>query len=434
MEIRQGYKQTEVGIIPEEWEVKKLGECFEFLSTNSYSREKMTYEEQEYMNIHYGDIHMKYGATLDIEKMKGKIPYIKAEETLPKKIILVEEGDLLVADASEDYKDIGKSTEILNIKDNKVLGGLHTLLLRDKNNSFANGYKGYILRNEKILKEVKRIAAGISVLGISKTNLSELNIPIPPLKEQEKIADILSHYDKAIEQQELLIEKEKEFKKGMMQKIFSQEIRFKDDNGEDYPEGEEKRLGDIGELIDGDRGKNYPNENDIQQSGILFLSTVNFYNNRLIFTTGDKFITEEKFNQLKKGKVTHNDLIITLRGSIGNVILFENKYYDTAFINAQMMIIRPLKINKYYLYFILQDITIQKIFEKISSGSAQPQLTKKDLVELLVKIPSLKEQEKIANFLSNIDNKIELLENKLELLKNEKKGMMQKLLTGEVRV
>ena len=120
MEIKKGYKQTELGIIPKEWEVKKIGDCFDFLTTNSYSREKMTYEEQEYMNIHYGDIHMKYGATLDIEKMKGKIPYIKAEETLPKKVILVEEGDLLIADASEDYKDIGKSTEVLNMISCKI--------------------------------------------------------------------------------------------------------------------------------------------------------------------------------------------------------------------------------------------------------------------------------------------------------------------------
>ena len=426
MEIKKGYKQTELGIIPKEWEVKKIGDCFDFLTTNSYSREKMTYEEQEYMNIHYGDIHMKYGATLDIEKMKGKIPYIKAEETLPKKVILVEEGDLLIADASEDYKDIGKSTEVLNIKNSKVLGGLHTLLLRDKNNYFINGYKGYILRNEKISKEVKKIATGISVLGISKTNLSKLNIPIPPLKEQEKIAKILLYYDKAIEQQELLIEKEKEFKKGVLQKIFSQEIRFKGDDRKDYSEWEKKRLGDIVELIDGDRGKNYPNENDIQKKGILFLSTANFYNNKLTFTSSDKFITIEKFNQLKKGKVTHNDLIITLRGSIGNIVLFENKYYSTAFINAQMMIIKPLKINKYYLHFSLQDMIIKKTLDKISSGSAQPQLTKKDLVDLLIRIPSLKEQEKIATFLSNVDKKIELLENKLQLLKNEKKGMMQK--------
>lgn len=407
MEIRQGYKQTEVGIIPEEWEVKKLGECFEFLSTNSYSREKMTYEEQEYMNIHYGDIHMKYGATLDIEKMKRKIPYIKAEETLPKKIILVKEGDLLVADASEDYKDIGKSTEILNIKDNKVLGGLHTLLLRDKNNSFANGYKGYILRNEKISKEVKRIATGISVLGISKTNLSELNIPIPPLKEQEKIAEILSYYDKAIEQQELLIEKEKEFKKGMMQKIFSQEIRFKDDNGEDYPEWEEKRLEDIYTFQYGQYNTNPNNGGQYPIYGA---------------------------NGIIGGYTNYNaerSVIIGHMGAYAGSVLWEERKH---FVTYNGTITKPKnekELDSKYGYYLLVNMKIMRI----CAGSGQPFLSYEILNKLKTKCSHiLEEQKKITVFLSNLDNKIELLEDKLELLKNEKKGMMQKLLTGEVRV
>lgn len=421
MEIRQGYKQTEVGIIPKEWEVKKLGECFEFLSTNSYSREKMTYEEQEYMNIHYGDIHMKYGATLDIEKMKGKIPYIKAEETLPKKIILVEEGDLLVADASEDYKDIGKSTEILNIKDNKVLGGLHTLLLRDKNNSFANGYKGYILRNEKILKEVKRIATGISVLGISKTNLSELNILIPPLKEQEKIAEILSNYDKAIEQEELLIEKEKEFKKGMMQKIFSQEIRFKDDNGEDYPEWEEKTLGNYINFLTG-----YPFNSkkfNEEKRGVPLIRIRNLLDSNISTYYEGEY--ENKYI------IKREDILIGMDGDF-NVVKWKN---NGALLNQRIVKVfskNNLELCNTFLYYILEK-PIKNINLKTFSTTVK-HLSVKDIEKIIVNLPILKEQEKIANFLSDIDNKIELLENKLELLKNEKKGMMQKLLTGEVRV
>ena len=432
MEIRQGYKQTEVGIIPKEWEVKKLGECFEFLSTNSYSREKMTYEEQEYMNIHYGDIHMKYGATLDIEKMKGKIPYIKAEETLPKKIILVEEGDLLVADASEDYKDIGKSTEILNIKDNKVLGGLHTLLLRDKNNSFANGYKGYILRNEKILKEVKRIATGISVLGISKTNLSELNILIPPLKEQEKIAEILSNYDKAIEQEELLIEKEKEFKKGMMQKIFSQEIRFKDDNGEDYPEWEEKKLEEFAFIFIGlvtTMTSNYV------EKGVPLIRNSDIFSNKIrdkkeLIKLNSVFVEQNKNRVFQEG-----DIVTVHTGDLGtSAIITKDLEGSIGFATLNTRILNKKYCNNLYLSHFLNSKKYKKYITRVKTGDGRDNLNLKDFVKSLIPIPPLKEQEKIANFLSNIDKKIELLENKLELLKNEKKGMMQKLLIGEVRV
>ena len=414
MEIRQGYKQTEVGIIPKEWEVKKLGECFEFLSTNSYSREKMTYEEQEYMNIHYGDIHMKYGATLDIEKMKGKIPYIKAEETLPKKIILVEEGDLLVADASEDYKDIGKSTEILNIKDNKVLGGLHTLLLRDKNNSFANGYKGYILRNEKILKEVKRIATGISVLGISKTNLSELNILIPPLKEQEKIAEILTNYDKDIEQEELLIEKEKEFKKGMMQKIFSQEIRFKDDNGEDYPEWEEKTLGNYINFLTG-----YPFNSkkfNEEKRGVPLIRIRNLLDSNISTYYEGEY--ENKYI------IKREDILIGMDGDF-NVVKWKN---NGALLNQRIVKVfskNNLELCNTFLYYILEK-PIKNINLKTFSTTVK-HLSVKDIEKIIVNLPILKEQEKIANFLSDIDNKIENIEKELEGLKEFKKGLLQQM-------
>lgn len=409
MEIKKGYKQTELGIIPEEWEVKKLGDCFDFLTTNSYSREKMTYEEQEYMNIHYGDIHMKYGATLDIEKMKGKIPYIKAEEILPKKIILVEEGDLLIADASEDYKDIGKSTEVLNIKNSKVLGGLHTLLLRDKNNYFINGYKGYILRNEKISKEVKKIATGISVLGISKTNLSELNIPIPPLKEQEKIAEILSYYDKAIEQQELLIEKEKEFKKGMMQKIFSQEIRFKDDNGNCYMEWKEENLGKITNICTGKKDME-----DKKENGVFPF-----------------FVRSKTIERIDTYSYEGEAILIPGDGKIGEIFHYINGKFDY---HQRVYKISDFNnnIGKYIYYYLKKNFKKHALMYTVKAtvDSLRLPIIKKFIIQLPTKL----EQEKIANFLSDIDSKIELLENKLELLKKEKKGIMQKLLTGEIRV
>ncbi|MDO4589516.1 MAG: restriction endonuclease subunit S, partial [Fusobacterium sp.] len=175
-------------------------------------------------------------------------------------------------------------------------------------------------------------------------------------------------------------------------------LRFKEFSGE----WEEKKLDEISFLIDGDRGKNYPNENDIKKIGILFLSTSNFSENNLIFNRNDKFITLEKFKQLSKGKVEKNDLIITLRGSIGNIAIFENKFYNTAFINAQMMIIRPKNINKYFLHSYFQTPKTQLILKNNSSGTAQPQLTKKDLKRFKINIPNdIQEQEKIGNFLSN---------------------------------
>ncbi|MEH1010985.1 restriction endonuclease subunit S [Campylobacter concisus] len=127
---------------------------------------------------------------------------------------------MVIADASEDYIDIAKSVEIKNLE-HKAVAGLHTFLLRDKGDYFADGYKGYILYEPWVAKELKKKATGISVLGISKSNLLNLKIKLPPLDEQEKIAEILSTWDEAINLTINLIESKKQFKK-LLCKIYSQ--------------------------------------------------------------------------------------------------------------------------------------------------------------------------------------------------------------------
>ncbi len=215
-----GFKKTKIGLVPKDWEVKRLGEVFNFLKTYSFSRKNLD-EYSEINYIHYGDIHKKYKFHLDLDKeelpkisdilFKGEIEYLK-------------NGDLIVADASEDYKGIAENIEIKNINNKKVVSGLHTFALRDKNNFFMNEYKGYILYNQDVKRKIKRIATGISVLGISKKEFSKILIPLPPLKEQEKIAKILSTWDRAIEKQEELIKAKERLKKGLMQKELLEKI------------------------------------------------------------------------------------------------------------------------------------------------------------------------------------------------------------------
>jgi len=207
--VPSGYKQTKVGVIPEDWEVVKLGDVFDFIKTYSNSRSHLSdIGDIEY--LHYGDIHTKYKFHIDLSQVT--LPKI-SKNNIKGEIKYVQEGDLIIADASEDYADIGKSVEVTNIGDKKVISGLHTFLLRDKENNFIDMYKGLLLYNQNVSKEIKKIATGISVLGISKTNLGKLLLPLPPLKEQEKIAKILTTWDDSIIKQEALIKAKEELKK-----------------------------------------------------------------------------------------------------------------------------------------------------------------------------------------------------------------------------
>lgn len=378
MEIRQGYKKTEVGIIPEEWEVKKLGECFEVIMGQSPSS-KAYNEEKEGLPLVQGNA--------DIRNNKVYPRMYTSEitkESYPNDLIMTVRAPVGYIYISDIHSCIGRG--ICAIRN-------------------GNKYLYYYLFNYK--DRWKRLAQGSTFTAITVKDIKELNIPIPPLKEQEKIADILSYYDKAIEQEELLLEKEKDFKKGMMQKIFSQEIRFKDDNEENYPEWEEKRLGEISNIYQ----PKTISQNEMTSTGYS------------VYGANGIIGKYHSYNH------ETSQIVITCRGNTCGTVNFTK---EKSWITGNAMVINSDNnssiIKKYLYYFLIQDS-----LKYLITGSGQPQITG-NIKFHKINLPILEEQEKIASFLSNIDNKIELLEKKLELLKNEKKGMMQKLLTGEVRV
>ncbi|WP_341489231.1 restriction endonuclease subunit S [Photobacterium damselae subsp. damselae] len=162
------------------------------------------------------------------------------------------------------------------------------------------------------------------------------------------------------------------------------------------------KLKDIAELINGDRSKNYPSGSDIVNSGILFLNSKNIVNNKLDLRF-KSFITQEKFESLSRGKLERNDLVITLRGTLGSCCIFNSKY-TTGFINAQMMIIRPnSRVDVAYLYYFITSSDTKNRFERLNTGSAVPQLTGKQVGELEIPLPPLEEQKRIAAILDKAD-------------------------------
>ncbi|MGL6178164.1 MAG: restriction endonuclease subunit S [Tannerellaceae bacterium] len=201
------------------WQQKKLGDIGAFISTNSLSRDKLNYEIGVIYNIHYGDIHTKFNHLFSIEK--EKVPFINESETslIKDANSLCKELDIIIADASEDYNDIGKMIEIIDIGHSKVVAGLHTVHFRPLI-KFAKGYNAFLFQSNFIRTQIQSFAQGISVLGISKTNLQKLIINYPCIEEQEKIAGFLSALDEKIEQSQAELEKAKNWKKGLMQRLF----------------------------------------------------------------------------------------------------------------------------------------------------------------------------------------------------------------------
>jgi type I restriction enzyme S subunit len=203
----RGTKQS-VSLIPKlrfkefegDWEKKFYGDIYSFYSTNSLSRDKLNYESGKVKNVHYGDIHTKFSTVFNIKN--ELVPFINEDINLDKikEENYCQEGDLLIADASEDYNDIGKTIEIINLNNEKVLAGLHTFLARPNKRKMQKGFSGYLLQSWNIRKQVMTIAQGTKVLSLATGRLSKVKLNLPNLPEQQKIATFLTSVDTKIQQ------------------------------------------------------------------------------------------------------------------------------------------------------------------------------------------------------------------------------------------
>jgi restriction endonuclease S subunit len=155
-----------------DWEEKRYATVYTFQNTNSFSRDLLTYDVGEVRNIHYGDIHTKFRSNFYLTE--ETVPFIKPDVDISRisEDCYCQAGDLVIADASEDYADVGKCIEILDLGGQRTLAGLHTFIARPKKGVMAPGFGGYLMQCREMRLKIMTIAQGTKVLGVSKTQLS----------------------------------------------------------------------------------------------------------------------------------------------------------------------------------------------------------------------------------------------------------------------
>ena len=260
-------------------------------------------------------------------------------------------------------------------------------------------------------------------VSVKVTTFLDMPVNIPSLPEQQKIADFLTAYDTMIDTQTKRVEAMKTRKKGLLQKIFSQEIRFKDDHGQDFPEWKSKKLGEstyierggsprpISKYITGDsNGINWIKIGDAPVEG------------NVITSVKEKIISE---GVPKSRKVFKGDLILSNSMSYGRPYLLA----VDGCIHDGWLLIRNDK-NIFDIRFLMQELASQYVkaqYDRLSNQGVVSNLNKELVKSVFIKIPSLPEQRKIADFLTAVDTQIEVEEKRLETMKTIKKGLLQQM-------
>lgn len=366
----------------DEWEEKKIEDIGEINPKSKSIPKKFVYIDLE--------------SVVDGQLKEKKI--IEKEEAPSRAKRLVEKNDILYQ-MVRPYQQNNLYFSFNDELDYVASTGYAQIRTFYHNNSM---YVYHLMHTKKFLDKVLERCTGTSYPAINSEDLSNISIKISKnINEQEKIANFLSSVDKKISLTEEKLELFREYKKGVMQKIFSQELRFKDSNGNDYPEWEEKRLGEIltskSSAISQNTLKN--NEGIYSVYGAIGkIKNINFYENE-----------NEYIGIVKDG------------AGVGRTFLCEKKSSVLGTLNYL-----ELKTKSIYLkfaYYILKQID----FSKYIVGSSIPHIYFKDYKNEKIQLPILEEQQKIADFLSSIDSKIESIEKELEGLREFKRGLLQQM-------
>ena len=336
-------------------------------------------------------------------------------------------GDLIIADASEDYEDIGKPIELTNIDGIKIISGLHTILLRDNSKNTVLGFKGYYFSNPKLKKQIKIIANGISVLGIGKNDLSKISIKIPCKSEQEKIVKFIFKIDKKIIFLKSNLDNCQKFKKYLLQNLFPKnnesapKLRFKQENGENYLEWKDRKLNEI--LVE-HKEKSTGNEDVYSVS--VYKGLVN-----QVEHLGRRFATKDtsKYNLVKPGDIVYTK---SPTGDFPLGIIKQSRVSKNVIVSPLYGVFTP---ETKYLGYILNDYfessvnTYNYLHPIVQKGAKNTMnISNKTFLSRSLMLPiDFEEQKFIANFLFNIDKKINLIKNQIDKMDEYKKGLLQQM-------
>ena len=405
------------------WEQRKFDEVFDCtVPNNTLSRAELSYDEGTVLNVHYGDVLIKYGSVLDVQK--DDIPRIPHRCREDFNGALLQDGDVIIADTAED-ETTGKACEIGNLQGSAIVSGLHTMVCRPRNR-MALGYLGYYLNSNAYHYQLLPLMQGIKVLSLSRSNIQKTSVSYPSaMKEQQLIASYFSQLDHLITLHQRKYEKLHNIKKSMLEKMFPKngsnvpEIRFKG-----FTEAWEQRK--FSDLVQIERGGSPRPIDDFITDSPDGLNWVKIGDapaqGNYITKTAEKIKPEG----LSKTREVHpGDLILSNSMSFGKPYIMG---IDGCIHDGWLLIRNTYKVfDLTFLCHLLGTPQMIIQYKSLAAGSTVNNLNKELVGNTVVTIPTIKEQRVLGQYLETLDNLITLHQRELEKLQNIKKSMLEKM-------
>ncbi len=424
MKLKSGYKQTEVGVIPEDWASCQIGEVFAF--KNGLNKAKEFFGRGTPI-VNYMDVFERPG--LQVEDLQGRVTLNKAELDR----FDVRAGDVFFTRTSETVEDIGVAAVMLGSPHATVFSGF-VLRGRTLGNHMEDSFKQYCFANASVRSQIVSTATYTTRALTNGRLLSSVWIAIPPRPEQRAIAVALSDADALLEGLDRLIAKKRDLKQAAMQQLLTGKTRLPGFEGDwgtktlfDLAE-RKKELFDDGDWIESEH---------ITTEGIRLIQTGNIGVGGFIEKENRKYINQRSFTSLRCKQLRKGDLLVCrLADPAGRACVLPDIGEERIVTSVDVTIFRPPteKADRVFLANVFSTPEWFRAVSDRSGGTTHKRISRGALGRITIKLPPIPEQTAIAAVLSNMDAEIEALENRRAKTAGLKQGMMQELLTGRIRL
>ena len=383
--------------------------------------------------------HISYGLTVRPEYIDEGIKLISAREIASGEIDLISAPKIStddfekLSDKAKPQKNdlflsktgsIGFTAIVDTDEELAITQNIAVIRLNDMEKQIPLFYL-HQMRTSSFQRKAISVVNQSTIMDLQLGDIKKIEVSYCNDKEQTKIASFLSAVDEKISQ---LTQKHRllcEYKQGMMQKLFSQQLRFKADDGSDFGEWEDKLIKDIADVKGGKRipkGYSLVNEN----TGHPYITVSDMNRSYSIDDINIRYVPFEVVETIKRYTITDKDIFISVAGTLGIIGKIPAKLQGANLTeNADKL--TNLKCHQDFLIYLLDSGCLSELIENTATTSAQPKLALYAIEQLEVKIPCLEEQTKIANFLSAIDQKIEVVAEQIKQAKTWKKGLLQQM-------